>query len=197
MSENITINFADALNYEPYQGDGSAVLLPQDGMFQVKITKFKTGTSPAGNKTVKLVLALAETDVSGTLYSDIPVTGKRSDGKLNVEKFFDVLISAGQTLDQLKAAGQAGKSGDIGTIIQGLIDNGTVLIVDVEASTHKGRTSSKVQNFVSPKRFSDAKTAGNHRRTRGGAGAATAVSSNGATSAPAAGGADPLQQILG
>jgi len=194
MSENITINFADALKYEPYTGDGAAVLLPFDGMVRTKILKFKTGTSSTGNKTVKLVLAVAEDDVSGTLYADIAVTGARSDGKANVEKFFDLLISAGQNLDQLRQAGQAGKEGTVNEILNGLIKSGTVVICDVKADTYEGRTSSKVNNFVSPQRFSDAQTAGTARRTRSDGGASS-ITSNGGGGASTSAKSDPLQLL--
>lgn len=195
MSDNVLINFADLADYTPYDGAGSAVLLPFDGMVRAKVIKFKTGSSKGGNKTVKLVLAITEDNVAGTLYADIPVTGKDKNGEPLIRKFGDFLTSAGKSLDEIKAAAASGQQVPVDTIMEQMIEGSVQVFVEVEASTYNGKRSSKITNFVSPQRFSDAVTAGTHRRPR--------IDTNGAmntTAASTAGsqaGAQALAGILG
>lgn len=185
-------NFGELNEFQPYEGDGAAVLLPFDGDVQVKVTKITKGESSSGNKTVKIVMQVAETDLpGGTLYKDIPYTGKRRDGKPNAFGFGEFLMSCGWTLEQIKGAASANQNIDMDKIIHQILSENSTSYVSVVAGTYNGRERSEVTNFITKERYD--KQAASRRRPRQQQG----VVGNGAGStAVAAGGNDPLAKLM-
>lgn len=191
MSDNndIVLDFGQGAGYEPYAGDGTAVLLPFDGVVKAKITKITSGKSSSGNDTVKIVMAVTEEGLGGTLYADIPVSGSRKDnGEPNFHRFLDVLSSAGWSMQRINQIVGNKEKIKLSSITQQLLAESPTVCVDTRADDYKGRVTSKVGNFVTPAQYEKMKPA---RRPRSGA-----MTTGGATrSAPAAGNEDLLSAL--
>lgn len=188
-----TFNFGIVDGYTPYEGDGASIDLGFEGSVSVKITKLKQGKSKtSGNDTVKVTMRVNDDDLTakGILYSDIPVSGTRSDGKQNAEKFFDFLLSCGWPLDQLNAMAKGKKAMSFDEIFTKILNENNIGYVTVSPNTYQGRTSSRVDNFITKAKHEENVAAGTHRQFTS---RAAAPAANGAA---AAGGADPLRGLV-
>lgn len=191
-----TLNFGDLQGYSPYDGDGQAALLPFDGFVKCTVKRFKefmTNGDPS-RPAVKLVLKTAEENLpAATLYAQA-ITGGAPDrnGDSLARQFADVLISSGLfTAESLQAAAQQGKVSSIDELMNQIINEQRPVYVEVQADTYKGKTSSKINNFVTKAIYEREVAAGTAQRPR----VQAAATPNGAGQTGAASGM--LQSVLG
>jgi hypothetical protein len=190
MSDSQNINFGDFGGYTPYDGDGAAALLPFDGYVSVKVKRFKTvmtkGDSP--KPMVKLTLKVADQDLpQHTIYAQAFTGGKdRNEENLN-RQFADVLVSFGLfTAESLQAEASKGTVKTVDELVNEIITRDLTGFVEIQADTYQGKTSSKVNNFVTRAVFEREVNGGTHRKPHG-LSAGGASQSNGASQQAASG----------
>lgn len=187
MSDSQVFNFGAHKGYTPYDGDGAAALLPFDGFFQVKVKRFKVtqtkGDSP--KPMVRLTLKLAESDLPAhTLYGQAMTGGLDRNQEDLGRQFLDVLISSGlYTAESVQAAAAKGETKTIDELLNAIISQDRTLFVEVQADTYNGKTSSKVNNFVTKAVYDREVAGGTNRKPNGGGASASNGAANGAASA--------------
>lgn len=210
MAEKISFNIdlSGLKDFTPYEGLGSSALLKQDGYYQTTINKIVLGKSSTGNPKYIVSMTVTDADEKGqTLLADVLVGGTDKNGNSNIRRLGEFLHSLGMSLDvirNLSANGQV--PGE--ALAQQLL--GKLAHVEVQAETYNGNTSSRVQNFIAPNRYTDAVAANAHRKPQRGTqaymgtpAAATTTPAQtlnlGGTPAPASNGAaiDPLAKLKG
>ena len=211
MADKIMVDLSGLSDYTPYEGMGSNDLFTHDGMFKVKILKITSGISKGSSNpkfTVQQVV-LDEDNKGKNLVSTVLLGGVDAKGNKLVRQLGDLLASVGTSMEKIRALN--------GTIDADQLANqltGKEAHVQVEAEQYEGKFSSKLQNYVTPKAYTDAVAAGAHRKPHranqpfagapGGAqagsqtianlgGAAAGAKPNGA----AAPGTDALNQLAG
>ena len=198
MSDQHVINFAEFTGYKAYDGDGAAALLPFDGYVQAKVKNFRTTTS-SGDKPkpmVRITLLVDESDLQPSIIYGQAFTGgvDRNDDFLS-RQFGNVLVSSGlYTEESLKAAAARGDVKTVDEMMNLIMQKDLPLFVEIQADTHKGKTTSKVTNFVTRALYEKEKAADTHRRARVGGGAAGNGSSGGSATKQAA--QDLLKGVL-
>jgi hypothetical protein len=149
MSQKVTFNFSDAAKYVPYTGSGAAVVLKFNGLVRAKIVKYEIGTSQASqNHTLSMTFSLLEDDVKGNLYAKIPISGVNSKGDPNINRFFELLWSAGWTAEMFAQAASNGQAGDVEAIIKDMVAKGTECILNTKLEEVMGRDGPRHQTSV-------------------------------------------------
>lgn len=165
-------NFKDFKAPELKKGDGSAALLPWDGLTRVKIEKAEPGVSQAGNETLKLVMKVHEetldgNPVTGTLYNTMPISGVDSRGEPNARRFFLFLLSAGIEEAELTQMAEAGEQVTLVDLCDRLVKQNNVAYARVEARvTSSGKNRSDVKGFITQGLYEIESKAGNARNFR-------------------------------
>lgn len=179
-----TLNFGDLKSYTPYDGDGAAALLAQDGYYKVTLANFNEVTTSTGKPMVKMTLKLNDPDLPPhVIYGQALTGGVDRNNESLARQFADVLISSGlYTKETLQAEAAKGTTETVATLLQQIINENRNLFVEVAAEAYGAKVTSKVKNFVTPELYSKHEQAGTHRW----APAAKAPSAaNGASSAAA------------
>ena len=200
MNAKITINFGEMKGFEAPTGDGPAASLPFDGYVQANLRKFSFGVSESsGNSVATLIFAINDEGVSGTLYASMPVSGtyKNRAGEVrpNTDQLGNLLLSSGQTIEEIQQAISAGQSKDLGEILNVLVSQKAIVNLSVQAEVYQGKEKTKVKGYVTPAFFQEQKSAGTHRRPRAATSAAS-VSNGASRTVAAAGGDDALAGVL-
>lgn len=211
----------DNEEFVPFEGMGSD-LLPKDGDFEFECTAIEEGES--GNKNKKFVMTLIATDEDAQgnrIVKHVPVSGKRTDGKLNVlqlkEALFSLYSGVVETEDEAISKVNALLGKKVGSeklmgAMKGKKFWGTCHAQQFERDNGSIGWSSSLDSWISKQKYDARKAIKAHRKPlppaaqafKSGADAETATSpatSNGtastaAAAAPAGGGVDDALGLI-
>lgn len=156
------IDVSGLADFTPYEGLGTSALLKQDGFYKVLLAKLVAGKSKTGNEKFTISCVVQDEDEKGqTLIADLTFGGADKNGKPMIRRLGDLLVSAGMSLDAVRALAARGQL-DVDQLVPLL--TGKVAHIEAEAQEYDGRMTTRVQNFVPPERYNTSVSAGAHRR---------------------------------
>jgi len=165
--DNYNVDLSGLINYVPFEGLGSNGLLKFDGLYTGLVTKIIPGKSGTGNPKWTIAQVVQDEDEKGqNLVSTVLIGGVDSKGEPLIRQLGAFMTSIGMTLDQIKkfASDNASKPPDVKTLASLFV--GKTVHIQCEAEPYEGKMSTKVQNYVSPQAYVDAKAANAHRKPR-------------------------------
>lgn len=162
MADSISINLADLANYTPTEGLGSNALLKQDGFYTALVTKIVSKKSKTGNPMFTIQQIVQDEDEKGqNLISNVLCGGKDSNGEPLARQLGDFLLSAGFSVEQIRAMSANGTV-DSAQLTQHLMNKR--VFISCEAEAYEGKLSTKVANYIAKTRYDEAVAANAHRR---------------------------------
>lgn len=215
MADKISfgVDFSEFANYTGIvDGIGSSALLKMDGFYKLLIQKATPGKAKeSGNPKFILTCLVQDEDEKGqTIVADVLAGGRDKNGNPNSHKLANLFESMGLTIQQIAAMSSNGTvDGDkVAASLTGKVVHG-----NVEAEAYNGNVSSRVRNFVTTTKYTDAVSANAHRKPHKGQTSFTGTPAGVTTPAPTAGGlnfgapavtpagaqkaADPLARLQG
>lgn len=163
----------DNEEFVPFEGMGSD-LLPKDGDFEFECTGVEEGESSTKNKKFVMTLIATDEDAAGNrIIKHVPVSGKRTDGKLNVlqlkEALFSLYSGVVATEDEAIAKVNAllGKKVNSDKLIEAMKGKkfwGTCNAQQFERDNGSIGWSSSLDSWISKQKYTARKDIGAHRK---------------------------------
>lgn len=176
-------NFGDLNSWTPYDGEGPAALLPFDGYVRCQVKSFKEQMSKGDTPKplIKLTLKIDEEDLPAhTLYAQAMTGGLDKNNENLGRQFAEVIVSADLfNKDTFAAAAAKGESKTVAELMNAIISQNRHVYVQVQADSYQGKTTSRVNNFVTKAVYEREVSGGTHRIPR------EAPATNGANTAAA------------
>lgn len=199
-----TIKMSRLKGYKDYSGDGAAPLLPFDGFVRLLPEKFEV-TETRSDKPkpmVKWTLTLAEDDLPPhTLYAQTFIGGDDRNDKAMERQFATVMTSSGLwTEEDINKMAENDEDLNVEETAQAICDaaknDGVVVYGEIQKDTYKGKSSSRINNFVTRAVFEERVEKGKARIERNDSGASSSSGSSTPSAAPSNAAASALDAAI-
>jgi hypothetical protein len=172
MAENInpTFQFGPLANFKMYSGEGGADCVPFDGIVKVTTTSFSTYTSKAkpgeqGKPMVRWNMVIEDEDAKGMrLISHVHAGGVDRHGEPMARQLAESMVSMGTTEENIQKNAQQNAAMPLVELCEKYV--GRTGYVEISADEYEGEETTRVDNWVTAERYTQAKSVGAHRKPR-------------------------------